>query len=71
MSSAAVKSLAYRPSGKDLPDMTREGFVFYAGDARDFGFWDFKTKLKIATTSDEKFPLMVQHLIESLRGEAL
>ena len=69
--SAAVKSLAYRPSGRDVPEMTREGFVYYYGGARDFAFWVFKTKLKLATVSDERFPQMVQHLVESLRGEAL
>ena len=68
--SAALKALAYRPYDK-VPDETRQGWIYYSGNASDYYFWEFKTDLKIKTTKKEDFPSAVARLIESLRGDAL
>ena len=42
--SAALKGLAFRPYDRQ-PEETKQGFVYYNGNAADFHFWNFKTEL--------------------------
>ena len=67
---AAIKSLAYRPYERS-PEETKQGFVYYNGNSQDWHFWNFKTMLKMKTTSVDQFPEAVSRLVESLRGDAL
>ena len=68
--SAAIRALAFQPYDR-RPEETKQGFVYYNGNAKDFHFWNFKTELRMQTTKEDEFATSAFRLVESLQGDAM
>ena len=80
----AVSSLRYR-SHQALPEESKFGFVVFSGDAHEYHYWLFRSRLKTSSipvlandASDEAIRIatdkrkeIMRQVVENLRGDAL
>ena len=66
----ASGSLAYRPHQDLDTDLTKFGFLVYAGTVRDFHEWEFRAMTRWKQTKVEERSDLASKFLDSLRSEA-
>ena len=66
----ASGSLAYRPTQDRDTDLTKFGFLVYAGTVRDFHEWEFRALTRWNQTDKDDKKALASKFLDSLRGEA-
>ncbi|CAE7201998.1 GIP [Symbiodinium sp. CCMP2592] len=66
----ASGSLAYRPHQDLDTDLTKFGFLVYAGTVRDFHEWEFRAMTRWKQTKVEDRSDLASKFLDSLRSEA-
>ena len=66
----ASGSLAYRPHQDLDTDLTKFGFLVYAGTVRDFHEWEFRAMTRWKQTKVDERSELASKFLDSLRSEA-
>ena len=66
----ASGSLAFQHRPDLEADLTKFGFLVYAGDVRNFHEWEFRAMTRWNQTKDDERKDLASKFLDSLRGEA-
>ena len=66
----ASGSLAFQHKPDLEAELTKFGFLVYAGDVRNFHEWEFRAMTRWNQTKDDEKKDLASKFLDSLRGEA-
>ena len=69
--SSAVASVLYSRGG-DNHSVTKSGSYVYYGDAANYHEWEFRTRLRVRSSSyeEDKYAEVMSKVVDGLRGDA-
>ncbi len=70
MASLSVSSVLFSQSMESSYKETKQGTYVYKGDAMNYYEWEFRTKLRVASKTDDQYKDAVSKVVDGLRGDA-